>query len=236
MAKPDWGELQQRFLSDHAATGVSPKEWCEAQGLNYATARRYIKKPAAQKSAQERMHTAQKDKSANELVDIKLSAKVKRFIAEYLKDNNATAAAARAGYSDPNYGRQLIANPNVARAIAQQQKASIARTLGSADEVLAQMWQLATFDANQLSQYRRGACRYCWGFGHHYQWRDAVEFDEETAKVEGREGAWLPQDTGGYGYDHNREPNPECPRCNGDGIGQPYFPDTRKLPAASRLA
>ncbi|MCW4688186.1 terminase small subunit, partial [Enterobacter hormaechei subsp. xiangfangensis] len=44
MAKPDWGELQQRFLSEHASTGVSPKEWCEAQGLNYATARRYIKK------------------------------------------------------------------------------------------------------------------------------------------------------------------------------------------------
>ena len=239
MEKPDWGELQQRFLSDHAATGVSPKEWCEAQGLNYATARRYIKKPAAesaQKSAQKKVRTAQKEQSAEELVDIKLSAKVKRFIAEYLKDNNATAAAARAGYSDPNYGRQLIANPNVAQAIAQQQKASIVRTLGSADEVLAQMWQLATFDANQLSQYRRGACRYCWGFGHHYQWRDAVEFDEETAKVEGREGARLPQDTGGYGYDHNREPNPECPRCNGDGIGQPYFPDTRTLPTVSRLA
>lgn len=239
MAKPDWGELQKRFLSDHAATGISPKEWCEAHNLNYVTARRYIKKTAAQNTKiypRKIVRTAQKDKSAEELVDIKLSAKVKRFIAEYLKDNNATAAAARAGYSDPNYGRQLIANPNVAQAIAQQQKASIARTLGSADEVLAQMWQLATFDANQLSQYRRGACRYCWGFGHHYQWRDTVEFDEETANVEGREGARLPQDTGGYGYDHNREPNPECPRCNGDGIGQPYFPDTRKLPAASRLA
>lgn len=23
MAKPDWGELQKRFLSDHAATGIS---------------------------------------------------------------------------------------------------------------------------------------------------------------------------------------------------------------------
>lgn len=239
MSKPDWGELQQRFLSEHAATGVSPKEWCEAQGLNYATARRYIKKPSAQiaqKPAQKKMRTAQKEKSADELVDIQLSAKVKRFIAEYLKDNNATAAAARAGYSDPNYGRQLITNPNVAQAIAQQQKASIARTLGSADEVLEQMWQLATFDANQLSQYRRGACRYCWGFGHQYQWRDAVEFEEEIAKVEGKEGARQPEDTGGYGYDHNREPNPECPRCNGDGIGQPYFPDTRKLPAVSRLA
>ncbi|BFT81748.1 terminase small subunit [Enterobacter pseudoroggenkampii] len=238
MAKPDWGELQQRFLSEHATTGVSPKEWCEAQGLNYATARRYIKKPSAQIAqipSQKKVRTAQKEQSAEELVEIKLSAKVKRFIAEYLKDNNATSAAARAGYSDPNYGRQLIANPNVAQAIAQQQKASIVRTLGSADEVLAQMWQLATFDANQLSQYRRGACRYCWGFGHHYQWRDAVEFEEkrlEAAERDRRE----PEDSGGYGYDHNREPNPECPRCNGDGIGQPYFPDTRKLPAASRLA
>ena len=243
MAKPDWGELQQRFLSDHAETGVSPKEWCEAQGLNYATARRYIKKPSvqsAQKSAQKKVRTAQKEQSAKELVDDDgLTAQQRLFIAEYLKDANATQAAIRAGYSKKTAQEQssrLLSNVMVAQAIAQQQKASIERTLGSADEVLAQMWQLATFDANQLSQYRRGACRYCWGFGHHYQWRDAVEFDEETAKVEGREGARLPQDTGGYGYDHNREPNPECPRCNGDGIGQPYFPDTRKLPAASRLA
>lgn len=43
MAKPDWGELQQRFLSEHATSGISPKEWCEAQGLNYSTAKRYIK-------------------------------------------------------------------------------------------------------------------------------------------------------------------------------------------------
>lgn len=240
MAKLDWKRLQHRFLLEHTETGISPKEWCKALGLNYASARRYIKKPSAQsaqKPAQKKVRTAQKDKSANELVDDDgLTAQQRLFVAEYLKDNNATAAAARAGYSDPNYGRQLIANPNVAQAIAQQQKASIARTLADSDKVLAQMWQLATFDANQLSQYRRGACRYCWGFGHHYQWRDAVEFDEETAKTEGREGARQPEDTGGYGYDHNREPNPECPRCNGDGIGQPYFPDTRKLPAVSRLA
>ncbi|WP_448660813.1 terminase small subunit [Enterobacter hormaechei] len=238
MAKPDWGELQKRFLSDHAATGISPKEWCEAHNLNYVTARRYIKKATAQNTkfyAQKIAHTAQKDKSADELVDIKLSSKVKRFIAEYLKDNNATAAAARAGYSDPNYGRQLIANPNVAQAIAQQQKASIARTLGSADEVLAQMWQLATFDANQLSQYRRGACRYCWGFGHQYQWRDMVEFEEKRLEALERKSR-EPADVGGYGYDHTREPNPGCPRCNGDGIGQPYFADTRKLSPVAALS
>ncbi|WP_320707046.1 terminase small subunit [Enterobacter cloacae] len=239
MNKPDWGILLQQYLFEYTTTGISPKQWCEVKGLNYATARRYIKKPSAQsvkKLAQKPLHAAQKEKCADRLVNSELSPKIKRFIAEYLIDHNASAAAERAGYSDPNYGRQLITNPNVAQAIAQQQKASIMRTLGSADEVLAQMWQLATFDANQLSQYRRGACRYCWGFGHQYQWRDAVEFDEETAKAEGRDGARLPEDTGGYGYDHTKEPNPQCPRCNGDGIGQPYFPDTRKLPAVSRLA
>lgn len=99
MAKPDWGALQHQFLVDHAKTGLSPKEWCEARGLNYTSARRYIKKPTAQKPAQNKMRTAQKDKSANELVDDDgLTAQQRLFVAEYLKDNNATAAAARAGY------------------------------------------------------------------------------------------------------------------------------------------
>ncbi|WP_395306170.1 terminase small subunit [Enterobacter hormaechei] len=242
MAKPDWGELQQRFLSEHAATGVSPKEWCEAQGLNYATARRYIKKPSAQtarKTAQKKVRTAQKEQSAEELVDDDgLTAQQRRFVAEYLKDGNATQAAIRAGYSKKSaeqIGYQLLQKTSVAQAIAQQQKASIARTLGGADEVLAQMWQLATFDANQLSQYRRGACRYCWGFGHQYQWRDMVEFEEKRLEATERDKR-EPVDVGGYGYDHTREPNPGCPRCNGDGIGQPYFADTRKLSPVAALA
>lgn len=242
MAKPDWGVLQQRFLSDHAVTGVSPKEWCEAQGLNYATARRHIKKPTAQtaqKTAQKKVRTAQKEKCADELVDDDgLTDQQRLFVAEYLKDRNATQAAIRAGYSKKTaneQGARLLAKVSVAQAIAQQQKASIERTLGSADEVLSQMWQLATFDANQLSQYRRGACRYCWGFGHQYQWRDMVEFEEKRLEATERDKR-EPVDVGGYGYDHNREPNPDCPRCNGDGIGQPYFADTRKLPPDAALA
>ncbi|MEP6457342.1 hypothetical protein [Citrobacter freundii] len=43
MAKPDWGALQDQFLAEHAKTGISPKDWCQAQGLNYASAKRYIK-------------------------------------------------------------------------------------------------------------------------------------------------------------------------------------------------
>lgn len=61
MAKPDWGALQHQFLAEHAKSGISPKDWCEAQGLNYATARRYIKKPTAQ-SAQKNAHCTGKKK------------------------------------------------------------------------------------------------------------------------------------------------------------------------------
>ncbi|HFE8995035.1 TPA: terminase small subunit [Raoultella ornithinolytica] len=238
MAKPDWGALQYQFLAEHAKSGISPKDWCEAQGLNYASARRYIKKPSAQtaqKPAQKKLRTAQKEKCAEELVEAKLSPKVKRFIAEYLKDNNATAAADRAGYSDPNYGRQLLTNPNVAQAIAQHQKASIVRTLGSADEVLEQMWKLATFDANQISQHRRGCCRHCWGFGHQYQWRDAVEYEEKRLEALERKRR-EPVDVGGYGYNHTLDPNPECPRCNGEGVSRVVLQDSTKLDDAAALA
>lgn len=52
MAKPDWGAMQHQFLAEHAKSGISPKDWCEAQGLNYTSARRYIKKPTAQNAQQ----------------------------------------------------------------------------------------------------------------------------------------------------------------------------------------
>ncbi|WP_141026523.1 terminase small subunit, partial [Salmonella enterica] len=113
----------------------------------------------AQKNAQKKMRTAQAKKSAEKLLNSELTPQQKRFVAEYLIDQNATAAAERAGYSDASYGRQLLTLPHVAQAIAQQQRDSLVRTLASADEVLEKMWQLATFDANEISQYRRGCCR-----------------------------------------------------------------------------
>ncbi len=242
MAKPDWGTLQQQFLTEHAKSGISPKEWCENQGLNYVTARRYIKKPAAQsaqKTAHKKLRTAQTENSAKSLSkDKELTPQQKRFVVEYLIDGNATQAAIRAGYSEKsarNIGQQLLAKTSLANEIAHQQQQSLSRTLIKADEVLAKAWNLATFDANELSQYRRGCCRHCWGFGYQYQWRDAVEFEEkqlEAAERKKRE----PLDVGGYGYNHTKEPNSECPRCHGEGIGQPFFPDTRKLNPDAALA
>lgn len=59
MAKPDWGALQDQFLADHAKTGISPKAWCETQGLNFSSAKRYIK-IAGYKTANSQKKTANK--------------------------------------------------------------------------------------------------------------------------------------------------------------------------------
>lgn len=78
MAKPDWGALQDQFLAEHAKTGISPKDWCQAQGLNYASAKRYIKvtsygaksqKKSANKTANSQKEKVAKSKPPAGLVD-----------------------------------------------------------------------------------------------------------------------------------------------------------------------
>lgn len=69
MAKPDWGALQHQFLAEHAKSGISPKDWCEAQGLNYASAKRYIKiangSANSQKKSANKTANSQKGKMRN---------------------------------------------------------------------------------------------------------------------------------------------------------------------------
>ncbi|HBS7276747.1 TPA: hypothetical protein MAQ12_001431 [Klebsiella pneumoniae] len=66
MAKPDWGALQHQFLAEHAKTGTSPKDWCAVQGLNYSSAKRYIKVTTyganSQKKSANKSANSQKEK------------------------------------------------------------------------------------------------------------------------------------------------------------------------------
>lgn len=68
MTKKEWDELQAQFLADHARTGIKLKEWCEARGIEFNSARRYIKtrtaqnvQEDAQKNAQKKVRNAQKE-------------------------------------------------------------------------------------------------------------------------------------------------------------------------------
>lgn len=91
----------------------------------------------------------------------------------------------------------------------------------------------ATADVNELTEYRRLCCRHCWGFGFNYQWRDAIEFGDAVTEARAKKKK-IPNDNGGYGYDNSLDPNPDCPRCNGFGIGRVHFHDTRDLTGSAR--
>ena len=77
-----------------------------------------------------------------------LTPKQERFVAEYLVDLNATAAARRAGYKDPNIGRQLITKNNVSEAIQAEKAARSQRTELTQDYVLAKLKAIADREAS----------------------------------------------------------------------------------------
>lgn len=69
-----------------------------------------------------------------------LTPKQKRFVAEYLIDLNATAAAKRAGYSEETakeIGYENLTKPHIQELIASSQAERSARTLVTADYVIS---------------------------------------------------------------------------------------------------
>jgi phage terminase small subunit len=164
-----------------------------------------------------------------------LNDRQQRFVQEYCKDFNATQAGIRAGYSEKTSGQQaheLLKNPEIAAAIEErkQQLADVAEI--DAAWVLRQWKQIATADANEITQLRRVCCRHCHGFGNQYQWTEA-EYSAAVDKAVDS-GKPAPDGMGGFGFDLNAEPHPACPECGGLGQELIYVADTRKLKGSAR--
>lgn len=260
MAKPDWGELQQRFLSDNASTGVSPKDWCEAQGLNYATARRYIKKTTAQnvqRNAQKR--NAQK-KTCNSVISAQTPGRVsgteeiicaasnphrsafceflpdreKLFVSYYLESRNKYQAYQKAGYTgSERNARAIYRKPAIARAINKGIEQLSNEALLNAQDILRHWHEIAIADPGEISQMRRVCCRHCWGVDYQYHWIDEAEYDNAVTKAS-NDGSPLPHQSGGFGFAANDDPNSDCPVCSGEGIEDVYLADTRDLVGPAR--
>ena len=76
MARTNWDQVAAQYAAAQAKTGISAKDWCEKIGINYQSARRYLKSrgqspeqpdtfQAAAQSAQKKVRrTAQNGKSA----------------------------------------------------------------------------------------------------------------------------------------------------------------------------
>lgn len=256
MSKPDWKELQSQFAAAHASTGIKLKDWCEQQGLVYDTARRYIKK-SAQNNAQKK--TAQviaqnPDKAVPEQGKGKrravkncakpdpvrspfcaeLSDKEKLFVSYYLECRNKYEAYRKAGYTggDRN-ARMLYRKPSVARAINQGIEQLSEQAILNAQDILRHWHEIAIADPGEISQMRRVCCRNCWGFDNRYQWIDEEEYDKAAAKA-AKDSKPPPDQSGGFGFVANDDPNPDCPKCAGEGVEDVYLADTRDLIGPAR--
>ena len=86
-------------------------------------------------------------------MDNALTFRQERFVFEYLKDQNASAAAARAGYTAKNMaaqGNELMSNPAVRERVRLEMQGLLSEIRCSALELMKQRMRAAFFDAGKL--------------------------------------------------------------------------------------
>lgn len=176
---------------------------------------------------------------------VKLTELQKRFVDEYLIDpTNATAAYIKAGYKAKGAGAhtnssRMLLLPHIQDYMKSRMKDREKRTEITQDAVLQHWWAVAHADPNEIMYHRLVCCRYCFGYGHEYQWIDSAEFESAVnfAKLTAtkKKPAVLPTDYGGYGFDRTIRPHPKCPKCKGEGHGEIKANDTRDLSPRAKL-
>jgi len=84
-----------------------------------------------------------------------MNAKQKLFIAEYLKDSNASAAARRAGYSERTagaIGHELLKKPEIAGAVKDAQAAAMTAGIVSLEEAMKIVSDIARGSKNEFAK------------------------------------------------------------------------------------
>lgn len=161
-------------------------------------------------------------------------AKFAMLVAQGKKPTEAYRLAGYEGEGNTAWvaASRLYRNDKVFRAISYFRNQYQKRYTADLDLLVSQLMAIVQADPNQLAQFRRVNCRYCWGENHLYQWRDIAEFDKAAAQAS-RDGNPEPE-YGGLGFVDNAIPNPDCPKCCGEGTGQLYMADTTLLDGDAR--
>lgn len=169
-----------------------------------------------------------------------------RFVDEYLVDLNGGAAYVRAGYKEKGARAnacRLLAKPEIQDLIAARKRERAERLEIKQDDVLRNLWDVATADSNELIEHRRLCCRFCYGRGFLYQRtvnERARDFDAwmaqelEASKKDAEREPTLFDEMGGTGFHKLKLPNPNCPECFGEGVSDVFVKDTRFLSRSAR--
>lgn len=166
-----------------------------------------------------------------------MTPKQNRFVNFYCADpdQNATKAAISAGYAPDeagNYACKLLKLPEIAAAVADQLDAIEYSSTVTIEKILREWQAIAFADANEIMELRRECCRHCHGYDHNYQWTQAEYMAATTRAIDA--GKAPPDGLGGFGFDSNLPPHPECPECGGNGWERAHIHDTRRLKGRAR--
>lgn len=242
MSKPDWRALQSQFAAAHASTGISPKAWCEQEGLNYSSARRYIKKPVKKTAQESSKGTAQKsaqNKSAQKTSKASISQKAEparaaqkksahdpstssfcadlnaqeqTFVTEFLKTRDKYAAYKKAGYTGGDRAARML-----------HRKPNITRAINRG---LEQLYKDAVLSGQEILRHwheiaiadpgeisQMRRCCCRHCWGERFLYQWR-DIDEYDRAAEKAINDGKPQpEYGGQGFIENDDPNPDCPRC-----------------------
>lgn len=150
------------------------------------------------------------------------------------------AEAFRQAYNPPdtynwrNDVWKLTKNPKIIRAIRRYQDEAFGKLDITRDWLLKWWLYRMIYDPAEITNWAVGACRFCYGDGHQYQWR-AHEYWSALSKAE-QSGDPLPDIGGGFGFDSTLRPVEDCPGCHGRGIGRTDISDTSALSPMARAA
>lgn len=185
------------------------------------------------------------DNRAMKLTDLTLPdlSDVERlFVLEYFLSGFNPGKAYKAATCDEKgpygaKGHSWLTKTHIRAAVDHEMDKFVSNKEQLAARVVQEVASAALADANNLVEHRRVNCRHCWGDNHLWQhtageWAKLVadyEKDCYTATVRDLPTPPDPNFAGGLGYRKNRDPNPDCPECDGEGISSVHFKDTRKL-------
>ena len=178
-----------------------------------------------------------------------LSEKDKVFIAEYLKDFNATQALKRTGSKAKDLSKSaylILQKPRVQAALARAIRARAESAGMDGDRLMFEWAERITADATRLNRLKRVPCRFCYSTDGEPQYTYAAYFTEKekhdklrAALLKG--GGDDAVDIGEFPkaselefVDFNKKPNPDCPVCHGWGIEKLYCADTDDLTDSER--
>lgn len=169
-----------------------------------------------------------------------LPVKTELFIQEYVMCGNAgrayrTVFGEAQSRHPARVAREILQRPDVLARLRVHQDAIAAMSIKSTSSLVRELEEIVEADVGELVRLAVGSCRHCWGIAGFYQWRDMAEFETAMNKaIEMRKPP--PEMTGGFEYRFNREPNPDCLQCEGDGIQRVRLMDTDAIsPGARRL-